>query len=147
MRQFGNVHHSIVEDCQTETVISQLLRMVETDGTDWEGAYTVEYLTRLLFSGTLPTVDVLYVNGGNVRVRNRRNGRVNPMQGRSPSRMAGDPAFFPGDENIHSGRVQLQVHIIRVREENPLETTAFALYVPPNDPRFDLGYVVRDEPH
>ena len=144
-RRFGNTEHIIVEDCQTETVILELLNIVQTNGTDWEGAYTVEYLARLLLAGTLPTVDVLYASGGDVRVRNQRNGRVNPMQGRSPSRLVDDPAFYPGDENIHNDRVQLQVHIIRVRGSDPIETTAFALYMPPNDPRFDLAYVVRDE--
>ena len=32
------------------------------------------------------------------------------MQGRTPGRVPADPAFYPGDENIHEGRVQLQVH-------------------------------------
>ena len=147
-RRFGNVEHVVVEGCQTEVVISELLGTVQTDGTDWEGAYTVEYLARLLLDGSLPSVNVLYATGGQARIRTKRNGRVNPMQGRSPSRDAADPGFYPGDENINNGNVQLQVHIIRVQGDPgdyPVETTAFALYVPPDDPRFDLAYVVRDE--
>ena len=147
-RHFGNVEHVIVRGCQTEVIISELLGIAQTEGTDWEGAYTVEYLARLLLDGSLPSVDVLYANGGQARIRTKRNGRVNPMQGRSPGRDAANPGFYPGDENIHNGNVQLQVHIIRVQEggeDNPVETTAFALYVPPDDRRFDLAYVVRDE--
>ena len=70
------------------------------------------------------------------------------MQGRTPGRDSSDPAYYPGDENIHEGRVQLQVHVIRVRGEgldHPVETTALGLFVPSDDPRFDLRYVVRDE--
>ena len=147
-RRFGNVEHVIVRGCQTEAIISELLGIAQTEGTDWEGAYTVEYLARLLLDGSLPSVDVLYANGGQARIRTKRNGRVNPMQGRSPGRDTAHPGFYPGDENIHNGNVQLQVHIIRVQEggeDNPVETTAFALYVPPDDRRFDLAYVVRDE--
>ena len=73
---------------------------------------------------------------------------MNPMQGRSPGRDPLDPAFYPGDENIHNGRAQLQVHAIRVQGDevpHPVETTALALFVPRDDPRYDLRYVVRDE--
>ena len=28
---------------------------------------------------------------------------------------------------------------------HPVRTTAFALYIPPNDTRFDLGFVVRGD--
>ena len=70
------------------------------------------------------------------------------MQGRSPGRSRSDPAFYPGDDNIHNGRVQLQVHIIQIQGNEvgrSVETTALALFVPRDDPRFDLRYVVRDE--
>ena len=148
VNRFGNVEHLVVKDCPTEEVISRLLANIDTDGTDWDASYTSEYLARLLFAGVLPSLDVLFMAGGQTRERTKRRGRVNPMQGRTPGRNPSDPAFYPGDENIHEGRVQLQSHLIRVRGEgldNPVETTALGLFVPGDDPRFDLRYVVRDD--
>ena len=148
VKLFGNVEHLVVEDCPTEEVISRLLANIDTDGTDWEASYTSEYLARLLLAGVLPSLDVLFMAGGQTRERTKRQGRVNPMQGRTPGRNPSDPAFYPGDENIHEGRVQLQAHLIRVRGDgldNPVETTALGLFVPRDDSRFDLRYVVRDD--
>jgi hypothetical protein len=143
-RRFGNTEHQIVSDFPTERVISQLLALFNPDGTDWENAYTTEFLARLFLSGHLPTIDLLIMARGNVRNRSETNGRVNPMQGETPNRVPGDPGYYPGDDNIHGGRVQLQLHVIQVRGDN-FPTTAFALYVP-NDPRYDLHFVVRDDP-
>lgn len=148
IRRFGNVEHLLVEDCPTEEVISGLLANIETDGTDWDASYTSEYLARLLLAEVLPSLDVVFMSRGHTRERTKREGRVNPMQGRTPGRNPPDPGYYPGDENIHGGRVQLQVHVIRVQGDevdHPVETTALALFVPRNDPRFDLRYVVRDD--
>lgn len=143
-QQFGNVEHVVVEDCPTETVISDLLADIQDEGGSWDGAYTREYLARLLVSGALPSLDVVFMSGGRVRSRRKgKEGQINPMQGRSPGRDPSDPAFYPGDEYIHGGKVQLQVHVVRVRDSGA-ETTALALFIPPDDPRFDLRYVVRD---
>ena len=147
-KRFGNVEHLVVDDCPTEEAISQLLANIETDGTDWDSSYTSEYLTRLLLAGVLPSLDVVLMSGGETRERTKRQGRVNPMQGRTPRRDPSDPAYYPGDENIHEGRVQLQVHVIRVRGgelDHPVNTTALGLFVPSDDARFDLRYVVRDD--
>ena len=148
LKRFGNVEHLVVEECPTEEVISRLLANIELDGTDWDASYTSEYLARLLLAGVLPSLDVLFMVGGQIRERTKRQGRVNPMQGRAPGRDPADPAFYPGDENIHEGRVQLQVHVIRVSGDGldyPVETTALGLFVPGDDPRFDLRYIVRDD--
>ena len=148
VKRFGNVEHLVVEDCPTEEVISRLLANIETDGTDWDASYTSEYLARLLLAGMLLSLDVLFMAGGQTRERTKRQGRVNPMQGRTPGRNPSDTAFYPGDENIHGGRIQLQAHLIRVRGDgldSPVETTALGLFVPADDPRFDLRYVVRDD--
>ena len=146
-KQFGVVEHLVVDSCPTEKVISDLLAKIEAGGTDWDSSYSIEYLARLLLAGALPSLDVLFMASGRTRERRKRMGRVNPMQGRTPGRGPVDPGFYPGDENIHGGRVQLQVHMIRVRGdglEHAVETTAIALFVPRDDPRFDLRYVVRD---
>ena len=148
LKRFGNVEHLGAEDCPTEEVIAGLIANIEAEGTDWDASYTSEYLARLLLAGVLPYMDVVYMTGGQTRERTKRQGRVNPMQGRTPGRDPSDPRFYPGDENIHAGRVQLQVHVIRVSGEglaNPVETTALGLFVPSEDPRFDLRYVVRDD--
>ena len=147
-RRFGNVEHLIVEGCATETVISELLANLNSEGTDWDGTYNSEYLARLLLAGVLSSLDVVFMSAGRMRERTKRNGRVNPMQGRSPGRAPSDPAFYPGDENIHNGRVQLQVHAIQVQGNEvarSVETTALALFIPRDNPHFDLRYVVRDE--
>ena len=148
VKRFGNVEHLVVEDCPTEEVISGLLANIDVDGTDWDASYTSEYLARLLLAGVLPSLDVLFMARGQTRERTKRQGRVNPMQGRTPGRDPSDPTFYPGDENIHEGRVQLQAHLIRVRGDgldNPVETTALGLFVPGDDARFDLRYVVRND--
>ena len=148
LKRFGNVEHLVAEDCSTEEVIAGLLAKIEAEGTDWDASYTSEYLARLLLAGVLPSMDVLFMTGGQTRERTKRQGRVNPMQGRTPGRDPSDPRFYPGDENIHEGRVQLQVHVIRVSGDglaDPVETTALGLFVPSDDPRFDLRYVVRDD--
>ncbi len=147
LKRYGNVEHLVVEDCPTEEVISQLLANIEVEGTDWDSSYTSEYLARMLLAGVLPSLDVVFMSGGETRERTKRQGRINPMQGRTPGRDPSHPAYYPGDENIHGGRVQLQVHIIRVRGDGldrPVDTTALGLFVPSDDPRFDLRYVVRD---
>ncbi len=143
-RRVANVEHIFFE-CPTDQLITQLLSRFDGEGSDWENAYTCEYLTRLFMAGVLPTVDVVAMTNGDVRERTpdkKRGGRVNPMQGRSPNRSPDDPLFYPGDENIHGDRVQFQLHFIRLTDDGT-ETTAFALHVP-EDVRYDLRYVVRD---
>jgi len=149
IRTYGNVNHLIVCDCNTAAVISELLARLETEGTDWENTYTVEYLARLLLGNRLPTMDVLWMSEGEFRERSHDGGRVsNLMQGRSPGRERTDPEYYPGDREIHGGRAHLQVHFVRLREtakREPVETMALALYIPSDDSRYDLRYVVRDD--
>ncbi len=148
VKRFGNVEHLVVESCPIEEVISELLAKIEADGTDWDSSYTGEYLARLLLAGILPSLDVLLMAKGQTRHRTKRKGRVNPIQGRSPGRDPSHPDYYPGDENIHRGRVQLQVHVLRVQGDGldrPVDTTALGLFVPRDDSRFDLRYVVRDD--
>lgn len=145
---FGNVEHLVVRDCPTQAIITELLGRVSCDGTDWDNSYTREYLTRLFLAGVLPTVDVVFMSKGELRERTKKDGQVNPMQGRSPGRQPTDPAFYPGDEHIHDGRVQLQVHAVSLGGAGVgprIHTSAFALFVPRGERRFDLRYVVRQQ--
>ncbi|MFC2034211.1 Z1 domain-containing protein [Chloroflexota bacterium] len=141
----GNVEHLILSDFETELAISELLNRVDVNDTDWEKTYINEYLARLVFGHVLDTVDIIFMAKGEFRERSKdQAGRINPMQGRSPNRTPTDPAFYPGDQNIHNDRVQLQVHMIHIRDVD-VDTMAFALYVPSSDERYNLGFVVRNE--
>jgi len=153
VQAFANTEHTLVQGCPTEVVINDLLTKLQTEGTDWENNYTIEYLERLFLSGSMPTLDVLWMSKGAVRSRalaKDSNGNVinnrlqNPMQGRTDGKRPTEREYYPGDEHLHGGRPQLQVHMIEPEGSN-LVTTVMALYVPPDDPRYDLKYVVRDE--
>jgi hypothetical protein len=137
----------MMPDCELSVVISELLAPLKTEGTDWEKTYVEEYLSRLYLGGQLKAMDVLLMSKGELRERKAENGQINPMQGHSPHRSPGDPDYYPGDEHIHGGRVQLQVHLIQLRKDDvgvPIRTTALALHIP-TDPRYDLRTIVRGE--
>jgi hypothetical protein len=145
-RRWGTVSHNITEACPTDAIVSELLTSIRTEGSNWDGPYVKEYLERLFIRNVLPTIDVAFMSGGQTRLRTKEaNGHINPMQGsnREPS----DPDYYPGDRDFHNNRAQFQVHVIRLEGADlsrPVETTAFALYAPPTDPRFG-GFVVRSE--
>jgi hypothetical protein len=148
-RRYGHIEHRIVADCQISDIIRDLLSRLQTEGTDWENSYEIEYLARLLLGGRLQTIDVLLMAGDEegFRIRTFKDGVfVHPMQGHDVHRDASHPDYYPGDENIHEHRPQLQVHLIKV--EGPelaqrIATHALALYIPSDDPQYDLRYVVR----
>ena len=145
-KKFGNVVHEILADCPTDEVVVKLLSQLDLKDTDWEASYINEFLIRLYLSHRLPALDVLYMNRGTPRIRTiDSRGRVNPMQGESPHRTPEDPEYYPGDDAIHENRVQLQIHIIKPRGEgvpDGLVTTALALYVPGDNQRYNLQFVV-----
>jgi hypothetical protein len=147
---YGNVEHSVIAQMPIDTLIVELLSKVNVEGTDWEKSYLVEYLQRLFIGKKLRHLEVLQMSKGEPRERTMlKGGTFNPMQGKSPHRVPGDPDYYPGDEHIHNNNVQFQVHIINAREEKDgplIETTAFALYIP-NDPLYDLHIIVRENDH
>lgn len=145
-QQYGPLAHLLVRGCEPESVADLLNDMSPDEGQDWDSSYVIEYLERLTLGSRLSEMDVLLMDEGEVRDRTRTAlGSINPMQGQSPGRSPSDPRFYPGDRNIHGGRVQFQAHIVKVRDgkDRPWsnETTALALYVPP-DPRYDLGQLI-----
>jgi hypothetical protein len=145
--QYGNLTHQLAPRCEPEAVASLLADMSPTEEQDWDSSYVIEYLERLALSNRLLEMDVLLIDDqGQPRERTKTPlGYINPMQGRTPGRSPSDPRFYPGDRNIHNGRVQLQAHRVRVRDRDGQpysdETIALALYVPP-DPRYDLGQLI-----
>jgi len=148
LRSYGNIEHLAVPSCNPEDVTALLAKMERTEDEDWDSSYVIEYLERLTLGDRLSEMDVLLMVNGEPRQRTRTSplGSINPMQGRTPGRAPSHPEFYPGDRNIHDGRVQLQVHIVTVRDgkDQPWsdETTALALHVP-SDPLYDLGQLVR----
>jgi hypothetical protein len=153
IRQVGTIRHLVVPNCPLESVISGLLARLDTEGTDWESAYVIEYLSRLLLGNRLTNMDVLLMTEGDptqfrFRTRKTTDGRIdNPFQGRTPGRKPTDPLYYPGDDHIHNSLPQLQVHLVSVDGDSrpaPVETTALALFVPTDD-RYDLRTVVRED--
>lgn len=146
VRAFANTEHSLVENCPTEAVIRELLANLKSEGTDWENTYTIEYLARLLLGQRLSSIDVLWMAKGETRGRSldREPNQINnPMQGRTDGKRPDERDYYPGDEHINNERPQLQIHMIRPGNRD-IVTVALALYIPDN-PQYDLRYVVRDE--
>ncbi len=139
----GGTEHTVIENCPTDAVISELFKNVKTDGSDWDNSYFKEYLTRLYLAGLLPSLNVLLMRNGRTEGRKKEEGgEINPFVGSSKDN-------YPGDQYIHDNLPQFQVHIIglRDREGDPISvtTSSFALYLPKNDPRFNLDFVVRGQ--
>lgn len=143
--RFGNVQHILISSNNPQEVLDNLLSKFSFDeNSDWDHPYAAEYLQRLIIRNRLTEMDVLFMSEGEFRERTPDHGRVQPMQGHSPHRAPSDPDYYPGDANLHRGRVQLQIHMIRLRDSGK-ETTALALYVPSTD-QYDMGrHVVRSE--
>ena len=147
LRAYGNLQHLLVPGCSPEDVTALLARMERTEDEDWDSSYVIEYLERLTLGNRLSEMDMLFMVNGESRQRTRTSslGSINPMQGRTPGRAASHPEFYPGDLSIHDGRVQLQVHILTVRDSKDQpwskETASLALYVPPSS-TYDLGQLV-----
>jgi hypothetical protein len=140
--KIGPVTHHMVRDCPVDRVVTSLLARLDMTGTGFEKEYVEEYLERLLLGGRLGVLDVVRMAEGHWRVRSLKDGHiVQLMQGRTPGKHEGDSGFYPGDDNIHGGKVQLQLHLLRV---SGAENSALALYIPP-DPQYDLRAVVREE--
>ena len=155
-KKYGNTEYLTVEACPVESVIEDLLKKIHTTGTDWDNSYIIEYLTRLFMDGRLLAIDVLFMSKNGVPgvARDRAldrdatgtpiPGKIdNPFQGHTPHKNPNDPDYYPGDRNLPNGRPQLQVHWV-LPDNSTVETTAFALYIP-EDPEFNMQYVIRDE--
>ena len=145
IKNFGNVEHLVIPNVPIESLITELFSKINAENTDWEKSYLVEYLQRLYIGKRLHYVEVLLMNNGSERIRTMQpDGSFNPMQGKSPQRQPGDPYYYPGDDNIHNNKVQVQVHIIKATETkggSPINTTALAIYIP-DDPLYDLHLIV-----
>lgn len=144
VKPFGHLQHRVVADVPVDTVIDELLGRLQF-GTTWDGPYYCEYLTRLRLQGALPNIDVILMEDGRFRTRSPDDaGRYNPFQGRN--REPGDVEYYPGDQNIDDDRPQVQVHFIHPNAPGlpaTFETTLVGIHIPSDNPRFDLGYVVR----
>ncbi|MBS3129026.1 hypothetical protein J4410_07840 [Candidatus Woesearchaeota archaeon] len=142
------VIYKFVRNCDTSNVITNLLCKLDLSGTDWNLAYYIEYLNRLVLSRKLQKMDIVLMSGGDEGEaggwRRRElldNGRINNIFS------AGSPPKRPADRNIHGDKVQLQIHKV-ICTRNKIESTrtvALALYIP-NNQDYNLSYIVREEP-
>lgn len=136
--RFGNVEHLRISGVRPDILISDLLSHINLEGTDLDKSYLVEYLSRLYLGNRLREIEILVMAKGIYRLRGSDDGRtINPMEGPSSN--------YPGDYNIQSDNVLLQLHFITVRQSATrpaINTTAFAFYIPKN-PQYDLRTVVR----
>lgn len=130
----GGVIHQIVQGYPVLQVIGELIRNIVPgeQGDEWNSAFVIEYLSRLLALGRLLNIDVVLMHGVDSGFRRRSpvgdnqvNGSINPMEGRS--------ANYLGDRYIPNGRPQLQVHKILYDGTNKVRTCLLALYMPNAD--------------
>ena len=148
-KAYGRVSHKIIEGCSINDLV-ELLTKVHYTSSNWDLGYYVEYLMRLNEGGRLSNMDIIFMNGGESRDRTAQADGSIPigylMQGHSDNIPRNDPNFYPGDENIHGGNPQFQVHILNYNHNGQRTlTTAFALYIPVNNELFNLAYIVRDD--
>jgi hypothetical protein len=140
----GNVEHQIYKNVPLDQVIEMLVSRIQ-EGKPWEREYVSEYLLRLQFGHILDNIDVVLMRANDDtthRNPNKDTGRINPMQGRN--RNPGEPNYYPGDRGIHGDRPQLQIHRYRYGKGGP-KTCSLSLYLPPEDDRFNLSYIVGGE--
>ena len=138
---FGNIEHHVFRNVPLAEAIEMLVSRVQ-GGIRWDTQYVSEYLLRLLFGNILENIDVILMRANLDTFRSPDdNGRINPMQGRN--RRPGDPNYYPGDENIHNGVPQLQIHRYRYLEGGE-RTCSLALYIP-REERFDLSFIVGED--
>lgn len=140
----GNVEHQIYRNVPLDQAEEMLVSRIQ-EGKPWEKEYVSEYLLRLQFGRILDNIDVVLMRANDdttYRTPNRKTGRINPMQGRN--RSPGEPNYYPGDREIHGDRPQLQIHRYRYGEGGP-KTCSLSLYLPSEDDRFNLEYIVGGE--
>lgn len=131
--------HTIIRNCPLKDAI-ELLRGINTNGTDWEASYNIEYLERLLIQGVLSSIDVVLMSKGALRVRSLiENDMINNL-------MEGRNANYLGDREIHNNRVQLQIHYIQCKKGLQMlgTTTALAIFIPEDD-NLNLSFIVRGD--
>lgn len=144
LQTYGHLSHRVVNSAPVDAVIDQLLGRIQF-GSTWDAAYFCEYLARLRLQGILPAIDVLLMEDGRPRLRSPDDkGRYNPFQGRN--KQPGDDEYYPGDQYVDAGRPQVQVHVVHPGVDGApgdLRTVMVGIHIPDDDPRYDLGYVVR----
>ncbi len=144
----GTARHKFIRGCSVSDVIQNLLQRIDVSGTDWDKSYHIEYLIRLSVAGALQAMDVVLMSCGKWRERSLVEGnKINQLMEGSRTNKE-HVVLYPGDSEIHNNRVQLQIHYITCLGDDRAKiqrTTALAFYVP-EDSRFNISYIVREEP-
>lgn len=134
---FGRIEHKIVRDCSPSYVVERLIKKVLCwEGTDWNLSLILDLFNKLERTGLFNGIDVVWIGVNEDRERTFIDGVVGRLfQGRSQNRLPDDPLYYPGDENIHGNRPQLQVHFISPTQRSTgisknIKVVLFALYIP-----------------
>ncbi|MBI2005192.1 MAG: hypothetical protein HYS80_00315 [Candidatus Aenigmarchaeota archaeon] len=144
IENFGSTTHTVIRNCRVGDAIN-LLRNINSNNTDWDNSYVIEYLERLNLQRingepALETIDLFWMANGTPRDRKTTDGRIDELfQGPNPN--------YSGDRYLESDRAKLQIHFVQCMSDNdePLsKTTALAFYIPAQD-RFNLSFVVRGD--
>ena len=133
----GSARHKFIRDCPVRDLI-RLIRGVDTQGTDWDSSYIIEYFERMYVQNIISSVEVVLMSTGQWRTRSyTTSGRINNL-------MVGRSSNYVGDEHFHNDRIQLQIHFVQQRGNEQNRTTAFALHIPSTS-EYDLSFVIRGE--
>ncbi|WP_426983852.1 Z1 domain-containing protein [Brevibacillus borstelensis] len=135
--EFGRVVHLVAPNCSLEYIINELLQKLhQNKQRDWDNILVQELLSRIDKTGRVIGIDVILMrpNEQSKRELNEKGFIKNLMQGKSVRISKDNPNFYPGDRDIHNNRVQLQIHIVSLHDENknsyPPKTVLLALYIP-----------------
>lgn len=133
--KFGKIEHKFVRNCTPSYVLENLLKKINWEDTDWNLAQIIDLFNKLKRTRLFNGLDVVKMNADD-RERTFIDGVVGRLfQGRSQNRLPDDPLYYPGDENIHGNRPQLQIHFITPTQRSTgispnTKVVLFALYIP-----------------
>jgi len=150
-RTYGKITHKVAVSCSGGNVLENLIyKLSHTRSSDWDSLLLEDIFSRLARAQGQDGIDVLLMTPSEIRKREVNEKRVikNLMQGKSVRISSDHPDFYKGDRDIHSGKVQLQVHLVSLHDklntQYPPLTVALALYVP-NNVALAVGRLIMSE--
>lgn len=148
---YGKVEHQIVPKCTWSYVMENLInKLTYSKNSDWDELLIEDIFSRLSRVAGQEGIDVVLMRPLENRKReiNEKGVIKNLMQGKSVRISSDHPEFYKGDRDIHSKKIQLQVHLINLHDKlntpYPTLTVALALYVP-KEISFEVGRLIISE--
>jgi hypothetical protein len=136
-KQYGKIVHQLASNCSWSEVLENLIyKLSHANNSDWDNLLLEDILSRLARASGQDGIDVLFMTPSETRRRevNEKGIIKNLMQGKSVRISSDHVDYYKGDREIHSQRVQLQVHLITLHDKfgtiYPKLTVALALYIP-----------------